>query len=125
MSSIRFLFKDDAEQKKQQQIEKKLANKKAYDEEVELVCSSSKASVKQPAKITRAQIEQERALETLKKNEEKEALEQQKNVTLPNEDLAENVNRLSVEGESASGIDEALQILGKKSSVEVVYWLKI
>lgn len=89
---------EELEKKRQQQLEKKAEVKALLEKEMATI----KVGGKQPAaKITRAEIvaatEKRNQVATKKKEEEKP--------------IEENLNRLTIEGETAHGIDEALSIL--------------
>ena len=89
------------EKKRQEYLEKKAEAKAQLEKEMATI----KVGVKQPpAKITRADImvvkEKRNPVPTKKKEDDKP--------------LEENLNRLTIEGETAHGIDEALTILSTK-----------
>ncbi|KAL7078497.1 hypothetical protein ACQ4LE_002800 [Meloidogyne hapla] len=107
--------KNEQEQKRQQQLDRKLENQKAYEQEMTKLAEIAKSNTTKtstPAKVTQAQIEREKEREELAKKEleQKRLLEQQKIVS-DQPELIENVNRLQIEGDSATTIDEAIQIL--------------
>lgn len=86
------------EKKRLQQLEKKAEARALLEKEM----STIKVGGKQPlAKVTRAEIvsvtEKRNQVATKKKEDEKP--------------IEENLNRLTIEGETAHGIDEALTIL--------------
>ncbi|XP_017893572.1 coiled-coil domain-containing protein 124 [Ceratina calcarata] len=91
---------EEIEKKRQQQLEKKAEVKALLEKEM----ANIKVGGKQPAaKITRAEIvsvTEKRNQVALKKKEETP--------------LEENLNRLTIEGETAHGIDEALSVLSTK-----------
>ncbi|XP_031837006.1 coiled-coil domain-containing protein 124 [Nomia melanderi] len=92
---------EEQEKKRQQQLEKKAETKALLEKEM----ANIKVGGKQPAaKITRAEIvvaTEKRNQVAMKKKEEEKPIE-------------ENLNRLTIEGETAHGIDEALTILSTK-----------
>ncbi|XP_003701710.1 coiled-coil domain-containing protein 124 [Megachile rotundata] len=93
---------EELEKKRQQQLEKKAEVKALLEKEMATI----KVGGKQPAaKITRAEIvavtEKRNQAATTKKKEEEKPIE-------------ENLNRLTIEGETAHGIDEALSVLSTK-----------
>uniref|UniRef100_A0A914M325 Coiled-coil domain-containing protein n=1 Tax=Meloidogyne incognita TaxID=6306 RepID=A0A914M325_MELIC len=107
--------KNDQEQKRQQQLDRKVENQKAYEQEMTKLAEVSKSSTAKfstPAKVTQSQIEREKEREEFerKEMEQKRLLEQQKIVSEQPE-LIENVNRLQIEGDSATNVDEAIRIL--------------
>nr|CAD2168871.1 unnamed protein product [Meloidogyne enterolobii] len=107
--------KNDQEQKRQQQLDRKVENQKAYEQEMTKLAEVSKSSTAKfstPAKVTQAQIEREKEREEFerKEMEQKRLLEQQKIVSEQPE-LVENVNRLQIEGDSATNVDEAIRVL--------------
>ncbi|XP_033334423.1 coiled-coil domain-containing protein 124 [Megalopta genalis] len=93
----------EQEKKRQQQLEKKAEAKALLEKEM----ANIKVGGKQPAaKITRAEIvvaTEKRSQAAMKKKEEEKPIE-------------ENLNRLTIEEETAHGIDEALTILSTKDS---------
>ncbi|KAF3424873.1 hypothetical protein E2986_03903 [Frieseomelitta varia] len=93
---------EEFERKRQQQLEKKAEVKALLEKEMENI----KVGGKQPAaKVTRAEIvaaTEKRNQAAMKKQEEKP--------------IEENLNRLTIEGETAHGIDEALSILSTKEA---------
>ncbi|KOX74055.1 hypothetical protein WN51_14135 [Melipona quadrifasciata] len=94
---------EEFERKRQQQLEKKAEVKALLEKEM----ANIKVGGKQPAaKVTRAEIvaaTEKRNQAAMKKREEEKPIE-------------ENLNRLTIEGETAHGIDEALSILSTKES---------
>lgn len=92
---------EELEKKRQQQLEKKAEVKALLEKEMATI----KVGGKQPAaKITRAEIvaaTEKRNQVAMKKKEEEKPIE-------------ENLNRLTIEGETAHGIDEALSVLSTK-----------
>ncbi|CAL1688045.1 unnamed protein product [Lasius platythorax] len=92
---------EELEKKRQQQLEKKAEAKALLEKEM----ANIKIGGKQPAsKITRAEIvsvTEKRNQVAMKKKEEEKPIE-------------ENLNRLTLEGETAHGIDEAISILSTK-----------
>lgn len=91
-------MQEELEKKRQQQSEKKAEAKALLEQEMATI----KVGGKQPAsKITRAEIvavTEKRNQVALKKKEEEKPIE-------------ENLNRLTLEGEIAQNIDEAISIL--------------
>ena len=54
----------EQEQKRQQQLERKLENQKAHDEELDRLTVNAKSKqMEKPQKVTQAQIEREKQLE--------------------------------------------------------------
>lgn len=93
--------KEEQERKRQQQLEKKQEAKMLLEQEMSTVARSAKS---QPApKVTRSQIE---AAKLTKPVAKKEVIET--HLTVP---LEENINRLTVEGEEARSVTEAISIL--------------
>ncbi|XP_029052263.1 coiled-coil domain-containing protein 124 [Osmia bicornis bicornis] len=92
---------EELEKKRQQQLEKKAEVKALLEKEMATI----KVGGKQPAsKITRAEIvavTEKRNQVAMKKKEDEKPIE-------------ENWNRLTIEGETAHGIDEALSVLSTK-----------
>lgn len=91
-------LQEELEKKRLQQLEKKAEARALLEKEM----STIKVGGKQPlAKVTRAEIvsvtEKRNQVATKKKEDEKP--------------IEENLNRLTIEGETAHGIDEALTIL--------------
>lgn len=105
----------ERESKAQEERDRKLANKAAYEREMELAEASAKSkSAKHKAtqpeapKVTRHDIQK-------KLEEETDQLAKQlKNVNLTPLQLTPNLNRLD-EGENASTIDQALDLLKSNS----------
>ncbi|KAM0725639.1 Coiled-coil domain-containing protein 124 [Formica fusca] len=92
---------EELEKKRQQQVEKKAEAKALLEKEM----ANIKIGGKQPAsKVTRAEIvtitEKRNQVAMMKKEEEKP--------------IEENLNRLTLEAETAHGIDEAISILSTK-----------
>ncbi|KAL6427557.1 coiled-coil domain-containing protein 124 [Cataglyphis hispanica] len=91
---------EELERKRQQQLEKKAEAKALLEKEM----ANIKVGGKQPAsKITRAEIvaiTEKRNQVAMKKEEEKP--------------IEENLNRITLEAETAHGIDEAISILSSK-----------
>lgn len=94
---------EELEKKRQQQLEKKAEVKALLEKEM----ANIKVGGKQPAaKVTRAEIvaaTEKRNQAAMKKREEEKPIE-------------ENLNRLTIEGETAHGIDEALSVLSSKET---------
>ncbi|XP_003393550.1 coiled-coil domain-containing protein 124 [Bombus affinis] len=94
---------EESERKRQQQLEKKAEVKALLEKEM----ANIKVGGKQPAsKITRAEIvavTEKRNQAATKKREEEKPIE-------------ENLNRLTIEGETAHSIDEALSVLSTKEA---------
>ncbi|XP_078052996.1 coiled-coil domain-containing protein 124 [Augochlora pura] len=94
---------EEQEKKRQQQLEKKAEAKALLEKEM----ANIKVGGKQPAaKITRAEIvvaTEKRSQAAMRKKEDDKPIE-------------ENLNRLTLEEETAHGIDEALTILSAKDS---------
>lgn len=94
---------EELEKKRQQQLEKKAEVKALLEKEL----ANIKVGGKQPtAKTTRAEIiaaTEKRNQAAMKKREEEKPIE-------------ENLNRLTIDGESAHGVDEALSILSTKDT---------
>ncbi|KAK3097729.1 hypothetical protein FSP39_012513 [Pinctada imbricata] len=99
--------KEDKEKKRLEQLERKKELQKLHDEEMACV---SKRGTEQPSRLTRAQIEQ---------NIERERWEKEtaaKNERKAEEDapIEENLNRLTMEGEEARTVDDAISVLSSK-----------
>lgn len=91
---------EEIEKKRQQQLEKKAEVKALLEKEM----ANIKVGGKQPAaKITRAEI--------VSVTEKRNQVAMKKKEETP---LEENLNRLTIEGETAHGIDEALSVLSTK-----------
>lgn len=94
---------EESERKRQQQLEKKAEVKALLEKEM----ANIKVGGKQPAsKVTRAEIvavTEKRNQAAIKKREEEKPIE-------------ENLNRLTIEGETAHSIDEALYVLSTKEA---------
>ncbi|XP_020286178.1 coiled-coil domain-containing protein 124 [Pseudomyrmex gracilis] len=92
---------EELEKKRLQQLEKKAEAKALLEKEMATI----KVGGKQPAsKVTRAEIvsiTEKRNLVAMKKKEDEKPIE-------------ENLNRLTLEGETAHGIDEAISVLSTK-----------
>lgn len=89
---------EELEKKRQQQLEKKAETKALLEKEMANIKAGGKQSA---AKVTRAEIisvTEKRNQVAMKKKEDEKPLE-------------ENLNRLTLEGETAHGIDEALSVL--------------
>lgn len=93
--------KEEQERKRQQQLEKKQEAKLLLEKEMQIVSKSNKNQP--PAKITRAQIE---SAKVSKPTAKKEVIET--HLTVP---LEENINRLTIDGEEARSITEAIAVL--------------
>ncbi|KAL3117218.1 hypothetical protein niasHT_007621 [Heterodera trifolii] len=105
--------KNDQEQKRQQEMERKQAKQQAYEEEMNTL-TASKQKQQQTTKVTQAQIEKERQIEEMRRKEaEKERLLEQKKIVVQDESetLEENVNRMTIEGQSARTVEEAISVL--------------
>lgn len=92
---------EELEKKRQQQLEKKAETKVLLEKEMANIKAGGKQSA---AKVTRAEIvsiTEKRNQVAMKKKEDEKPLE-------------ENLNRLTLEGETAHGIDEALSVLSTK-----------
>lgn len=95
----RRISQEEIERKRLQQLEKKAEAKALLEKEL----SSIKIGGKQPAaKLTRAEIqaETERRNQVAQKKKEEDE-----------KPIEENINRITLEGETAHGIDEALTVL--------------
>ena len=98
-----------------------MANKESYDEEEKRMATTSNSKGVIQPKITRSQIEREKELETLRLKEAKsEMLLQQKKLNVPDEELPENINRLDISENSASGVDQALKLLSIEPETQVL-----
>jgi len=110
--------KEDTERKRQEAIDKKLERDRLLAEEQSSEKSSAKKSFKAPVKITRAQIQEnaekrEIADKTKLKggsNGEKEVIT---HLEMP---LEENLNRVDIESETATNLDEAIAVLSLNDS---------
>ncbi|KAL3289425.1 hypothetical protein HHI36_022850 [Cryptolaemus montrouzieri] len=98
------LRKEELEKKKQQQLEKKAEAKALLEKEMQTI-KSSKAPAP-AAKVTRAQIGQIKAVSMVKEKETKPKIE-----THLDAPLIPNINRLSIDGEEARSVTEAIAIL--------------
>ncbi|KAI3413877.1 hypothetical protein GPALN_011352 [Globodera pallida] len=107
--------KNDLEQKRQQELDRKQANKQAYEQELNTLAEAKQKQQQQPAtKVTQAQIERERQLEeTRRKEAEQVRLLELKNIMVQDEAelLGGNVNRLSIDGQVAQTVEEAISVL--------------
>lgn len=92
---------NERERKRLEVAERKAQNKAAYEEEQSQIVISTKAN----NKVTRSQIQSTIS----KKNTEKETTK--KAPTHLEVEIIENVNRLTIEGDEARNIDEAITIL--------------
>lgn len=107
----------DRELKAQQEKERKAALKLAYEQEMDLAEKSSKAKSKQSQgqveapKVTRHEIQK-----TLDETKD-QIVKQMKKVSLTPTPLVPNLNHVEEEGESASTIDQALELLKSHSNV--------
>lgn len=93
-----YILQEEQEKKRQQQLEKKAEVKALLEKEMATIKVGGKQSV---AKITRAEIviaTEKRNQVAMNRKEEEKPIE-------------ENLNRLTIEGETAHGIDEALSLL--------------
>ncbi|XP_050313947.1 coiled-coil domain-containing protein 124 [Anthonomus grandis grandis] len=95
------------ERKKQEQLQRKAEAKALLEKEMGSIKTTSKPAPS--AKVTRAQIQAKKE-EQPKKKEEKVV---ETHLDTP---LVENINRLSIDGEEARTIDEAIQILDGAST---------
>ncbi|KAG7198671.1 hypothetical protein KM043_006026 [Ampulex compressa] len=92
---------EEMEKKRQQQLEKKAEVKALLEKEMSTIKVGGKQMA---AKVTRAEIvavTEKRNQVAMKKKEEERPIE-------------ENLNRITLEGETAHGVDEALSILSTK-----------
>lgn len=97
--------KDDVEKKRLEALEKKRERDALLAEEAEKEKGKQPKKFIPPPKITRAQIQEEVA-------KVKEATPADKKVQVVDEEpLPENLNRVQLEGETATTIDEALTVL--------------
>uniref|UniRef100_A0A914GV71 UDP-N-acetylglucosamine--dolichyl-phosphate N-acetylglucosaminephosphotransferase n=1 Tax=Globodera rostochiensis TaxID=31243 RepID=A0A914GV71_GLORO len=107
--------KNDLEQKRQQELDRKQANKQAYEQELSTLAEAKQKQQQQPAtKVTQAQIERERQLEEMRRKEaERVRLLELKNIMVQDEAelLGGNVNRLSIDGQVAQTVEEAISVL--------------
>lgn len=113
--------KDDKEKKKQEQVEKKLELRKLHDEEMDSIKAKSVSGASQPAKLTRAQIDQQREQEERRQRAAAASAGSSKagSVTEGEDLLVENVNRLTVDGDEARTVDEALTVLSQSESEKI------
>lgn len=93
--------KEEQEKKRQQLLEKKQEAKMLLEKEMSTVSKITKNQP--PQKITRAQIESAKVTKPAPK---KEVIET--HLTVP---LEENINRLTIEGEEARSVTEAIAVL--------------
>lgn len=105
----------DRELKAQEERDRKAANKAAYEREMELAEKSSKAksakhNLVEVPKVTRHDIQKN--LE----DEQKQLAKQMKKVNLAPVPLVPNLNRIESEGENASTVDQALDLLKTHAS---------
>ncbi|TRY67519.1 hypothetical protein TCAL_04368 [Tigriopus californicus] len=105
--------REEQELKRLEQLEKKLERQKLVEEE-ESQIKSGKKTAKPPAKkMTRDQINK------MIQNSQSQAAQTPKTKNVVEQDLmVDNVNRLAVEGDSATGVDEALVVLGHTDPVD-------
>lgn len=104
--------REEQEQKRLEQLEKKLERQKLAEEE-ESQIKSGKKTAKAPAKkMTRDQINK------MIQNSQSETQPKKSKNVVEQDNLVDNVNRMTVEGESATGVDEALVVLGNAEPVE-------
>lgn len=92
------------EKKKQEVLDRKAQNKAAYEQELSTL-EVSRAPGKNSAKVTRSQIE------SLISQQKEEKETPKKELTHLEVSLVENVNRMTIEGEEARNIDEAISVL--------------
>uniref|UniRef100_A0A915J524 Coiled-coil domain-containing protein n=1 Tax=Romanomermis culicivorax TaxID=13658 RepID=A0A915J524_ROMCU len=105
--------KDDKAKKQMEALERKQQNKVMLEKEMEQMSSVSKGQTIVAQKVTRAEIlsQEERRKADKEKEEDKRKLEA-KNISVGDDLLTENVNRLEIEGDQARTVDEALKLLG-------------
>ncbi|MFH4978485.1 hypothetical protein AB6A40_005194 [Gnathostoma spinigerum] len=100
--------KEDAEKKRMEALQRKLENRKAAEEEINAM--AAKPSV--AAKVTRAEIDERRRREAqIQAEEERERQLKEQKLEILVDEVEENVNKLSVEGETARTVAEAIEIL--------------
>jgi len=97
---------NERDKKRMEQAQKKAQNKAAYEEELSQLGPSKPAHTNKP-KVTRAHIQSFVA----KQIEEKEKEASNKEATHLEVEIVENVNRLTIEGDEARNIEEAITIL--------------
>ncbi|CAB3240140.1 unnamed protein product [Arctia plantaginis] len=105
--------KEAEEKKRQEQLQKKAEAKALLEKEMQSIKANTKAAPP-PPKITRAQIE--------KIKEKSIKVEAPKpvptRVVVEDPPLEENLNRLTLDGEVAQSVDEAISILSEKSDMD-------
>lgn len=89
------------EKKKQQQLERKAEAKALLEKEMTTIKSNK---IPPPPKITRSQINQTKTV-PLKKEDENKVVT---HLEIP---LEENINRLTIDGEEARSVTEAIAVL--------------
>lgn len=99
--------KEDKEKKRQEQIDRKLENQKALEDEMN---SMPSRKLTKPVKVTRAEIQQK--IETESEDGAKS------NKTVAEEPIHENLNHMTLDGEEARTVEEALSILGRQDSAD-------
>ncbi|XP_039278201.1 coiled-coil domain-containing protein 124 [Nilaparvata lugens] len=100
--------KEEQEKKKQELLAKKALNKQLAEEELKSIQVGGKQSA---SKVTRAQI----VSETEKRNQVAMKAKPQVETHL-SKPLEENINRLTIEGEEARTVTEAISILSTKDA---------
>ncbi|GJQ67450.1 hypothetical protein Trydic_g5114 [Trypoxylus dichotomus] len=99
--------KEEQEKRKQMISEKKAEKRELLEREMESIKKAT-SKVAPPPKVTRAQIDSNKSV-TVKKEKEKEKIET--HLTAP---LEQNINRLTIEGEEARTVTDAIAILSDK-----------
>lgn len=98
--------KDDKEKKRLEQLEKKKELQRLADEEMNSIKSAKPAAAE---KMTRAQIQaQQERLQA----EAAAAAKKEQDLAHDEKPLVENLNRLTVEGDEARSVEEAITVLG-------------
>ncbi|CAJ0593515.1 unnamed protein product [Cylicocyclus nassatus] len=102
--------KEEEEKKRLEALKRKEENRRLAEAEMERLASNTGAS--HPQKVTRAELEQRKEAEARLRLEEERKMKLAAEKLEVVEDIEENVNQLEVDGETATTVSEAIQILG-------------
>lgn len=105
--------KDERLKKQQELLERKQQNKALLEKELQCLAASTAAKSQPIQKVTRAEISSKEEIEIKEQQKEDERRRlAAKNISVVDDSLPENVNRLVIEGDEARTVEEALQVLG-------------
>lgn len=105
--------REERDKKVLEKVERKLENKAMHEAEMEKIAGAKTGG---PSKVTQAEITslQERQRREREEEAEKQRLEA-RNISVQNDLVEENINRMRIEGQEARTIEQAIGVLRYKN----------